>query len=186
MKPLTRIAQAAIAEYLSPGDDAIDATAGNGHDTLFLAKQVGAAGHVWAFDVQQSALDNTAALLTDTYLQRVSLIRASHADLAAHMPRDRQGKISVLMFNLGYLPGGDKQIITQAASTRAALQAGLQFLKPGGLLSVLAYTGHPGGEEEAESVRQWLQQHAHALTPIPHTLPPVQPGAPQLFLLQRT
>ncbi len=186
MKPLTRIAQEVIAAYLAPGDLVIDATAGNGHDTLFLAEQVGPEGHVWAFDVQQSALDNTASLLTSSLLDRVSLIRASHADLATHIPPERHREIAALMFNLGYLPGGDKRIITQATSTRAALQAGLRFLRPGGILSVLAYTGHPGGTEEAASIRLWLREHDHVITPLPHDLPPLQAGAPQLLLYQRS
>jgi predicted methyltransferase len=155
---LTGLAQAAVAEVLGEGMQAIDATVGNGHDTLLLARQVGAAGRVYGFDVQVAALQSAAArLLAAGVADRVRLIHAGHETMAAHLPAVLHGGVQAIMFNLGYLPGSDKQCITRGASTLQALDQALDWLAPGGLLTVLAYCGHGGGREEAEAVACWLQ-----------------------------
>ncbi|MCA1804623.1 MAG: methyltransferase domain-containing protein, partial [Xanthomonadaceae bacterium] len=142
----------------APGMPAIDATVGNGHDTLFLARQVGATGQVYGFDLQASALAAASArLLAAGVADRVSLLHAGHETMAAHLPAALQGRIQAIMFNLGYLPGSDRQCITRPASTLQALRQALGWLAPGGLLTVLAYRGHAGGAEEADAVAHWLQ-----------------------------
>ena len=50
-----------LESLLQPGDHAVDATMGNGHDTCLLARLVGPKGHVDAFDLQPQAVENTAA-----------------------------------------------------------------------------------------------------------------------------
>lgn len=155
---LTAMAQAAVAELLAPGMPAIDATVGNGHDTLFLARQVGATGQVYGFDLQARALAAASArLLAAGVADRVCLIRAGHETMAEHLPATLQGRVQAIMFNLGYLPGSDRQCITRATSTLPALRQALGWLAPGGLLTVLAYRGHAGGAEEADAVAHWLQ-----------------------------
>lgn len=150
-------AQAALAGVLGPGAVAVDATAGNGHDTLFLARAVGPAGRVYALDVQQAAVTATRARLAEAGLaERVHLVRAGHETLPAPVPAADRGRVAVVMFNLGYLPGGDHGLITRPQTTWAALEAAGALLAPGGRLSVLAYTGHRGGGEEAEAVRTWV------------------------------
>jgi 16S rRNA C1402 N4-methylase RsmH len=145
-----------LEDLLREGDRVVDATVGNGHDTLFLAQQVGRAGRVYGFDIQQAALDATAARLHDAGIEaRLRLFKVGHEEMAAHLPREDRGRIKAVLFNLGYLPGSDKQTITQPSTTVAALEAILQWLAPGGVISVLAYTGHPGGREEAEEVKSW-------------------------------
>lgn len=143
-----------VAEKLTLGQVAVDATAGNGHDTLFLAQLVGPQGHVYAFDVQQQAIDNCRERLrAEGALQQVTLVLDSHANLAQYVPEP----IDVAMFNLGYLPGADHLLITQPSSTLQALQAALELLAPGGLISLVLYPGHSGGDVEAGLVDAWAK-----------------------------
>lgn len=166
-------------QSLEPDDQSlsylIDATAGNGHDTLFLATLAGRKGRVFAFDIQRQAILQTRQLLQehdvsylvrtadqervgfDVFDQPVTLIQADHAVMLDQIPTVVHGRVEVIMFNLGYLPGGDKSCITQTASTLAALNTALQLLSPTGLLSVIAYPGHPGGFEETATVEDWFR-----------------------------
>ena len=163
-RPLTLLAQQAVAQVLRPGDLAIDATAGNGHDTVFLARQVGLQGKVYAFDIQPQALRNTAQRLRQHDVQAtVQLIQAGHQQLDQYLPPSLPAPLSAAMFNLGYLPGSDKQVTTGAPGTLEALDKILQRLAPGGIISILAYRGHPGGKAETQAIEDWLDAHAHEL-----------------------
>lgn len=156
---LVQQAHEAVAKVLSQGDIAVDATVGNGHDTVFLAERVGADGHVFGMDLQRSALLSTGARLSENGLSsRVTLIEGSHEDLLQQIPRMHHGLVKAVMFNLGYLPGSDKTVITKARCTIPALRAALSILAPRGCLSILAYPGHPGGREETEAVRAWTKE----------------------------
>lgn len=136
---------------------AVDCTAGNGHDALFLAERVGETGRVWAFDVQRSALDHTAARLRDAaLLERTTLVEAGHERLAEFLPPEAHGHIHAATFNLGFLPGSDKRVITRADTTLTALETLAAFLAPGGVISAHCYAGHPGGAEETERVAAWF------------------------------
>lgn len=154
MQRLTELAHAAMREVLLPGEVAIDATAGNGHDTRFLAELVGPTGHVFAFDIQPAAVDRTA--LTVQGFANVTLLNRDHAEMLEAIPEPHRGRVAAVMFNLGYLPGGDKAVTTQPASTLRTLSAALALLRPGGVVTVIAYPGHPGGAAEAESVAAML------------------------------
>ena len=154
---LTELAHTLVATYVSPGDAAIDATAGNGWDTAFLVQRVGPQGRVFAFDVQPAALDRTRQRVSALAgCENVQLICASHALLATHIPREYRGQVKAVMFNLGYLPRGDHARVTAAFSTVAALEAARAWLHPEGVISVLAYRGHAGGNEEAAAVEAWI------------------------------
>ena len=143
----------------APGDVAIDATVGNGHDTLTLAQTVGAEGRVLGIDVQAEALQAARERLQQAGVEgRVSLVHGGHEDMAAHVPDAWRGRVSAVMFNLGYLPGSDKSCITRPDTTRRALAAATTLLKSGGLITVVLYTGHDGGREEAEAVRAWAEK----------------------------
>ncbi len=160
---LTERAHGIVAQYLNSGDLAIDATAGNGHDSCFLARQVGDKGRVFAFDIQQQALKNTEKQLEEKALQKqVALIQRGHEYLAQELPADCHGKIQAIMFNLGYLPGGDKQLTTTSTTTLAALDQARPLLACSGVITVLAYRGHPGGQEETLAVEHKLQELATA------------------------
>lgn len=153
-------AQRMAADYLTAGAIAIDATVGNGFDTLFMAQHVGEAGLVYGVDIQPAAIESAKQKLQQAdLLHRTQLAVMSHADLPdLLLPKDR-GQVSVAMFNLGYLPFGDKSIVTTAAATRQALDHAFALLRLGGLLSVLAYPGHAGGAEETAMIAQWLDDH---------------------------
>lgn len=152
-------AHSALRTVLREGDLALDATVGNGHDTLFLAQNVGSSGHVYGFDIQAEALHSTRRLLSTHSIpeSRVSLFQTSHASLTEHLPpAHAEGSIRAVTFNLGYWPGGDKSVTTLSESTMNALEAARSVLAPGGLLSVVAYPGHPAGKPEAEAVADWM------------------------------
>ncbi|MDR2845078.1 MAG: class I SAM-dependent methyltransferase [Puniceicoccales bacterium] len=156
---LTQLAHARAAAALRSGDWAVDATAGNGHDTAFLAQAVGPTGHVFAFDVQQAALDGTDARLRKLGLaDRVTLVHAGHETLAAHLPAHWRGAVAAVFFNLGYLPSAARDIITRSETTLPALADGTDWLRSGGHLSVLVYPAHPGGGTEAQDVHNWLKE----------------------------
>ena len=155
---VTERAQALASEVLNLGDFAIDATAGKGRDTAFLAQSVGPTGWVHSFDIQPEAIHSTRNLLEASGLiNRVSLHERSHAELSEALPEQHRGKISVALFNLGYLPGSDQKIITKPESTAIALQSALAELKSGGRLICVAYTGHPGGKEESDVVEKFAE-----------------------------
>lgn len=141
-----------LRERVRPGDRAMDATCGNGRDTLLLAQLVGEGGRVWAFDVQPEALAATRGLLArEGMLDRVELHQTGHERLAEfiHEP------LNAAVFNLGYLPGGDKGCVTRPENTLVALAAALDLLLPAGFLLAVVYTGHAGGAEEGKAVERW-------------------------------
>ncbi|MDI1229523.1 MAG: class I SAM-dependent methyltransferase [Methylobacter sp.] len=156
---LVNTAHDLIRDILRPGDIAIDATVGNGHDTLFLAEQVGPSGHVYGFDIQQAAIDSTLDKFRQAHLSdSLTLVHASHADMTDKIPADLHGKIKAIMFNLGYLPGGDKSVITLTDSTLTALTVAARILAVSGIITLLAYPGHPGGDMETDRVKNWCEQ----------------------------
>lgn len=163
---LVEHAHQVISDYIHPNDFVIDATVGNGYDTAFLAEQVGPNGIVYGFDLQTFAIESTQTILkTNNFLDRCQLFQTGHEHIRSNVPNEQHGKISGVMFNLGYLPHGDKSVITQPTTTLLALAQSLELLKPDGVISILAYRGHEGGMEEYEAVLEWLEQ-ADRLTPI--------------------
>lgn len=156
---LTEEVHRRLGERLAPGAAVLDATAGCGHDTLFLARAVHP-GPVHAMDIQPAALERTRARLAAAGVgENVTLHRASHAEPAAVLPADLQGRLAVVMFNLGYLPGSSAGPTTGPETTLAALEAATAWLAPGGWLSVVAYRGHPGGAAEAAAVGEWFDRN---------------------------
>ncbi|MGQ7884967.1 class I SAM-dependent methyltransferase [Paenibacillus sp. WC2504] len=150
-----------IGQHVQPGDTAIDATLGNGVDTVFLAKLVGRRGRVYGFDIQQQALDQTKMRLEKELPDASSSVHmslCSHALMETAVPEDRHGKVAAVTFNLGYLPGADPATITKQESTLPALEAALRLLRKGGIVTIVLYSGHDGGSEEAAAVEAWAQQ----------------------------
>ncbi len=176
-----------IQKVLRSGDIAIDATAGNGHDTLFLAQQVAPHGQVFAFDIQDTALEQTTQRIQQHQLNDVvHLHLASHADMAAYIPSDVHGAIRVVMFNLGYLPGTEHDIQTQATDTTQALEQAAKILAVGGIISILAYTGHAGGREEADRVQTWVDAQSEHFD-IRHIIPQnTRKSPPEYIYMQKT
>lgn len=154
---LTSLARAAVSAVLKPGARAVDATMGNGHDTLMLARCIAPTGQVAAFDIQRQALQQTAVRLRAAGLaQRVDLMRLGHEHMIEALPDDWPGTVAAVMFNLGYLPGGDKTRITRAETTVPAMRQSLALLAPGGILSVMLYRGHRGADAETTAVADWI------------------------------
>ncbi|MCQ8117452.1 tRNA (mnm(5)s(2)U34)-methyltransferase [Methylomonas rosea] len=176
-----------VSSYLEPEDIALDATLGNGHDTVFLARCLGIGGHVFGFDIQQQALINSFQRLLQHDLQRrVTLRLASHADMLSHIPAQWHGRVRAVMFNLGYLPGADKTVITQIDSTLAALDSACVLLAPCAVITVLAYPGHAGGDLETEQLAAWCRQLDGACFTSEVVLSSHdKPSAPRLFVIRK-
>jgi predicted methyltransferase len=152
----TALAQEILRPVIRPGDLVIDATAGNGHDTVFLAECVGPVGKVLAFDVQEAALASARERVGGS--DQVEFFQESHARMGNHATA---GSVAVVMFNLGYLPGENHELTTESAETLRALQVATGLLKPGGVLSVICYPGHPAGAVEAVEVEAWMASLAN-------------------------
>ncbi|WP_074903407.1 class I SAM-dependent methyltransferase [Nitrosomonas communis] len=185
--PLPETAHHIIRQHLPQGGIAVDATVGNGYDTDFLAQLVGDSGSVFGFDVQLQAIRATTQLLRQRgLLHRITLIHASHSLMDEYIPQRFHGQIQVIMFNLGYLPGGNKSIITRADSTLTAIEIACRLLTAQGILTVLAYPGHIGGDEETLRLSGWCQQldqsHFQVDTVLSHY---PKPHAPRLFVIRK-
>jgi SAM-dependent methyltransferase len=141
-----------LRERVRPGDRVVDATCGNGQDTLLLAELVGERGRVFALDIQEEALARTARRLAEAGVaERVELLCAGHERLGSLV----SGPLRAVIFNLGYLPAGDRRIRTGEVTTLPALAQAAELLVPGGVLLLAVYTGHDGGGEEWQAVQEW-------------------------------
>lgn len=160
-------AQKFAKKHLSLGSIAIDATCGNGFDTLFLAEHVGSSGVVYGVDIQVRAIESVRQKLSEQgTLPQCRLINDSHSNLGSFVDAEHIGRVSVIMFNLGYLPFGDKAIVTTPKTTLVGLELAVTLLDTGGLISVLAYPGHAGGLEESQCVGEWINQHTTSLEAV--------------------
>lgn len=145
-----------LKEVVEPGDFVIDATMGNGHDTAFLAELVGPSGEVFAFDIQKEALINTEQKLTElNLLPQTTLFPLGHEHL--HAVLDEETEITAAIFNLGYLPKSNKEIITKPTTTKQALDGLLPHLVKGSRIILVVYYGHEGGSEELDLVTNYTQ-----------------------------
>lgn len=161
-------ARTLLERAVKEGDYAVDATLGNGHDTCFLAELVGENGKVFGFDIQKEAITNSSTLLQEKGLnERAVLIHDSHDTLIAVLPEEAKGKVTGAIFNLGYLPGGDKNIVTKPNSTLSAIEQLLEVMAPEGIIVLVIYHGHPEGQIERDAVLQFAaeidQKQAHVL-----------------------
>jgi predicted methyltransferase len=149
-----------VGERLTAGDCAIDATMGNGNDTLFLARCVGPTGYVYGFDIQVEALEHTRERLLreGVALDHVVLTVESHEYMEGIIPVPRHGQATAIMFNLGFLPSGERSLITLTHTTLRALDAALRLLCSGGILTIVIYPGHPGGDDESVAICTWAAQ----------------------------
>jgi hypothetical protein len=173
-----------LRSFLHEGHTAVDATCGNGHDTILLAQLVGDGGHVRGFDIQEQAIAETGRRLAEAGLSsRATLLQTGHEELAQHVT----GPVQIVLFNLGYRPGGDRSIITRPDTTGIALEQSLGLLVSGGIVLVTVYPGHNGGDEEQTAVENWsakLDPRAFHCWRMGQTN--VSHDAPYLLLVQRT
>lgn len=144
-----------VKNVVNEGDTVIDATAGNGRDTVLLAGLVGDGGRVYAFDIQESALERTKMkLLKSNLADRVQLIKDGHQNMYLYV----REKVKAVMFNLGYLPGGDHNIGTKWDTTVAAIKKALELVRVNGIVSIVIYYGGDSGFEEKEKVLDFVNQ----------------------------
>ncbi len=186
-RSLTDFTQQSLGRILQAGDCAIDATVGNGHDTLFLARRVGTGGRVMGFDIQAQALETARRRLQqENLLDRVDLLLAGHEKLTVYVPEQWRARLRAVMFNLGYLPNGDKGIVTRPENTLDALEQSLELLMSGGMLSLMAYRGHPGGMQEYHAVKTCVAvlEPGRFAVRIEHLADAKRPG-PVLFLISK-
>ncbi|SFP53407.1 class I SAM-dependent methyltransferase [Salibacterium halotolerans] len=145
-----------MERVLENGDTAVDATAGTGRDTLHLARCVGNSGSVFSFDIQAEALEQTKQRLEKHHLQeRVFLLNTGHEHAAGQLPDEHRRNLKAAVFNLGYLPGGDKTVTTRTDTTIQAVSQLLNIIKPGGLLFVVVYPGHKEGRVEKDRLEDY-------------------------------
>lgn len=136
-----------IKEKVHKGDHVLDATVGKGNDTLLLSQLVKDEGSVYGFDLQADAIAITQKRLeTESKYKNTKLFHADHSQMDKYLPKDLTLQFAI--FNLGYLPSGDKEIITKAETTAKAIEATLPRLNKDGVLAIASYIGHPGGMEE--------------------------------------
>ncbi|MGG0656253.1 class I SAM-dependent methyltransferase [Rummeliibacillus pycnus] len=164
LQRVLQYAQFLLRQTVEEGDVVVDATAGNGYDTVFLAQLVGEKGHVYAFDVQQQAVNSTKNRLHEEGLsERVSVILDGHENVAHYINE----RISAAIFNLGYLPGSEHDIITKPNTTLKAIESLLGLVKVGGMIVLVVYYGHEGGKEERNQVIEYVsnlpQKKVHVL-----------------------
>ena len=143
-----------MARCIQPGDFCIDATAGKGRDALFLCRLVGETGHVLAMDVQADAVAQTTALLTaEGVMERARVVQACHSRMGDYAAAE---SVDGIMFNFGWLPGGDHTLFSSPDTSIAAIRAGLDLLKPGGVMTLCIYYGRENGTAERDALLNFL------------------------------
>ena len=179
----TELAMSVTLTYIRPGDTVVDATCGTGQDTVALARAVGDEGIVYAFDIQESALESTRQLLEEHGMSgRVTLQCRSHAEMTGAVPSG----LAAAVFNLGWLPGGDHSVTTRCDSTKKAVLSALELLKPGGIVTVCAYPGHEEGNRELEMLAGLLSGLSNrTYNALRQTFLNAGPGAPECFIIQK-
>lgn len=150
---ITEVNKIFLEKIVQKGDVVVDATMGNGYDTVYLGNLVGEEGKVYAFDVQEEALKSTKKKVErDNMTSRVELILDGHQNMDKYVKES----VSCVVFNLGYLPRAKHVVITKPDTTLEAIKKSLALLKPNGIISIAAYIGHEGGMEEKDFICEYL------------------------------
>ena len=145
-----------ICQHVKKGDLCIDATMGNGNDTLLLSQLCGNTGRVLAFDIQEIALSHTKELLEkENATHNYELYLDSHVNMEKYA---KPMSVSCIVFNFGYLPGGDHSLATKAGTSIQALASSLSLLKKQGILMLCIYSGKDSGFEERNALLKWLKK----------------------------
>jgi hypothetical protein len=170
-----------ILTHVKEGDICADFTMGNGYDTEFLARTVGMSGKVYAFDIQQAAVDSTRKRLAEVGCpENYTLICDSHHNAAKYI----DGKIKGGMFNLGWLPGGDKSITTMRETTMPAIETAISLLDSDGVLTVAVYPGHPEGDAEGKMIEEYLSSLSRFKLCVTKIKIVNSPTSPYFFLIE--
>lgn len=154
LEPSVTYSHTLLSNVVSENDIVVDGTVGKGNDTEFLARLVGNQGKVYGFDIQKEAIQKTQERINQNNLNnQVKLINDGHENISNYV----NDNIQAAIFNLGYLPGGNKEVITLPETTLKAIQSSLSLLSIGGIVIIVLYYGHPGGELEKEKVLSFVQ-----------------------------
>ena len=148
---ITEMAQNYVKLVLKERDVAVDATLGNGNDTIFLSGLV-PEGRVYSFEIQRECVKKFKKEIEIKGIRNVEVINDGHENMDLYIKESPKA----IMFNLGYLPRGNKNVITRPETTVAALKKGLKMLSPGGIITIAVYRGHEGGEEEGNAVLDFI------------------------------
>ena len=183
LKSARWLAREALSRTVGPGDAAVDATMGNGHDTLFLCQQVGEGGRVYAFDIQQAAVAATEKRLRENGMAgRAALFCLGHERMAEKVPEP----VKAVVFNLGWLPGGDHGVTTRWETTRQAVESALNLLVPLGVVVICAYPGHAEGDRERQALTELLSGLSNRRYNVLHQrFLNAGAGAPECFVIQK-
>ncbi len=141
--------------YLDKHDILIDATCGNGKDTLFLANKLNSEGKLYAFDIQKEAIENTKhKVKVNTLKGNINYINDGHENMDEYVDESVDG----IIYNLGFLPGSNKDIKTEKDTTITSLNKSLDLLNVGGLIVAVIYSEHEGGFDEKEAVLNFARK----------------------------
>ncbi|MCX7929249.1 MAG: methyltransferase domain-containing protein [Chlorobi bacterium] len=147
-----------ISGVLRPGDCALDATVGHGNDLVMMAQCVGPTGRVIGCDIQEHAVASARANAQSHGVgDCIRLYVESHEHIDRIATAEGVSQFRAIMYNLGYLPGGDKSIRTRLETTIPSLGRALSVLAEGGAMTIVSYRGHEGGAEEAAAVIAWCR-----------------------------
>ncbi|NLK95153.1 MAG: rRNA methylase [Clostridiales bacterium] len=144
---ISNIAHYIIMNFIQNKEVAIDGTLGNGHDTDFLSRNF---KEVYSFDIQKGACDKYLKICPGN----VKVINNSHENILEYVDKS----VDCIMYNLGFLPGGDKSITTNHDSSLKSIKSGLKILAEGGIMTIALYRGHEEGKKEEEIILSYLKQ----------------------------
>jgi len=152
----TELAKDIIRKVVQSGDCVVDATIGNGNDTIFLCQLVGENGKVYGFDIQKEAIEATEIkLIKQGYINRTILIQSGHENMNRFI---EEQQISAIMFNLGYMPRFNHNITTKHDTTIRAIEESIKVLKKNGIITIAVYPGHDEGMKEKIELLNYLSK----------------------------
>ncbi len=170
-----------ILTHLKEGDVAVDYTMGNGHDTEFLCRTVGETGEVYAFDIQRAAVDSTEKRLAESDCPKnYTLICDSHHNVKKYVDKP----VKAGMFNLGWLPGGDKSITTMRETTMPAIEAAISLMDRDAILNIAVYPGHPEGDAEGKMIEEYLSAQSRFKICVTKVKIVNSPTSPYFFMIE--
>ena len=175
-------------KLLKPGDIAIDATCGNGHDTLYMASRILTenSGTLYTLDIQKEALESAIMLLKesipDSHFKRIHFLEMSHETFPSEIAKN---SVKLIIYNLGYLPGGDKAITTMSHTTLKSIKNSMEMISFEGAISITCYPGHPAGKIEEDLILEFVSNLDHRAWNCCHHRFVNREKGPSLLILQK-
>lgn len=183
------LAHTLIAQILNQGDTVVDATCGNGNDSLFLAKRIFGdqdIGTLYCMDIQKAAIEKTRLKLekelNPKYMEKIHFDNQCHSSFSSSISAD---SLSAVVYNLGYLPGSDKTLITNSTTTIRSISNALLLLRKNGIISITCYRGHEGGLDESHAVESFLEALPSSKWSVYSHIPTNRMSSPILHTIYR-